>query len=122
MKTNKFAIVLFVLLLGFNVYGQTNSADKPAKVTFIELGSVRCIPCKKMQKVMASVEKKYPEQVKVIFYDVWTKKEKHYAEDYKIDLIPTQVFLDQNGKEYFRHEGYFPEEDLIKILKKGGVK
>ena len=122
MKTNKFAIVLFVLLLGFNVQGQTNSADKAAKVTFIELGSVRCIPCKKMQKVMASVEKKYPEQVKVIFYDVWTKNEKHYAEDYKIDLIPTQVFLDQNGKEYFRHEGYFPEEDLIKILKKGGVK
>jgi len=122
MRMIKFIIVLFILFVGFNVEGQINSADKSAKVTFIELGSVRCIPCKKMQKVMASVEKKYPEQVKVIFYDVWTKNEKHYAEDYKIDLIPTQVFLDQNGKEYFRHEGYFPEEDLIKILKKGGVK
>ncbi len=122
MRTIKIIIILFVLFIGFNVEGQINSADKSIKVTFIELGSVRCIPCKKMQKVMASVEKKYPEQVKVIFYDVWTKKEKHYAEDYKIDLIPTQVFLDQNGKEYFRHEGYFPEEDLMKILKKGGVK
>jgi thioredoxin 1 len=28
------------------------------KVTFIELGSVKCIPCKEMQPVMHSIEKK----------------------------------------------------------------
>ena len=42
------------------------------KVTFIELGSVRCIPCKKMQPVIKSIEEKYSKQVNVIFYDVWT--------------------------------------------------
>jgi len=124
MKKFKYTLIIAAILVGFNLTGQTNikTIKKQAKVTFIELGSVRCIPCKKMQKVMASVEKKYPEQVKVIFYDVWTKEQKHFAEDYNIDLIPTQVFLDSKGKEYFRHEGYFPEEDLLKILKKGGVK
>jgi len=120
----KFMFIAVILFAGFNMMGQTDAkpAKKGVKVTFIELGSVRCIPCKKMQKVMASVEKKYPKQVEVIFYDVWTKEQKHFADDYDIDLIPTQVFLDSNGKEYFRHEGYFPEEDLLKILKKGGVK
>ena len=124
MKKFKYTLIIAAILVGFNLTGQTNikTIKKQAKVTFIELGSVRCIPCKKMQKVMASVEKKYPKQVKVIFYDVWTKEQKHFAEDYNIDLIPTQVFLDSKGKEYFRHEGYFPEEDLLKILKKGGVK
>ncbi len=88
------------------------------KVTFIELGSVKCIPCQKMQTVMKSVETKYGEQVQVIFYDVWTPEGKPYADKYKIKAIPTQVFLDQNGMEYFRHEGYFPEEELVKVLNK----
>lgn len=92
------------------------------KVTFIELGSVRCIPCQQMQPIMKSVEKKYGDQVKVIFYDVWTPDGKTYAEKYAITVIPTQVFLDENGKEFFRHQGFFPEEELVAVLKTKGVK
>jgi len=92
------------------------------KVTFIELGSVKCVPCKMMQPVMEDIEKEYKDQVKVIFYDVWTAEGKPYAQKYKIRVIPTQVFLDAQGNEYFRHEGFFPKEDLIKILKQKGIK
>lgn len=92
------------------------------KVTFVELGSVRCIPCKKMQPVMKAIEKEYGDQVKVVFHDVWTSEGKPYARKYKIKLIPTQVFLDKDGKEYFRHLGYFPKEEVVKVLKQGGVK
>ncbi|MGC8866000.1 MAG: thioredoxin family protein [Bacteroidales bacterium] len=92
------------------------------KVTFIELGSVRCIPCQKMQPILKSVDKKFGDQVKVVFYDVWTEVGKQYAKKYHINLIPTQVFLDESVKEYFRHEGYFPEDKLIEVLKKKGVK
>jgi thioredoxin 1 len=125
MKLKSIIIVGFILL--FAVTSCQNKTKPVAKVekplvTFIELGSVRCIPCQKMQSVMKSVETKFGPQVKVVFYDVWTEAGKPYAKTYKINLIPTQVFLDKNGKEYFRHEGYFPEEDLIKILNKQGVK
>lgn len=92
------------------------------KVTFIELGSVRCIPCQKMQSVMKSVEEKYGKQVKVVFHDVWTPEGKPFATRYGIEAIPTQVFLDENGKEFSRHTGYFPEEELVKVLKQKGVK
>jgi thioredoxin 1 len=87
------------------------------KVTFIELGSVRCIPCQKMQPVMKSIEEKYGNEVKVVFYDVWTKEGKPYADKYKVNAIPTQIFLDSKGKEFFRHEGFFAEEELVKVLK-----
>ena len=100
---------------------QKSTATK-YKVTFIELGSVRCIPCQKMQPIMKSVEEKYAGQVKVVFYDVWTPEGKPYARKYGIRAIPTQVFLDKDGKEYFRHEGYFPEEELVEVLKKQDVK
>ena len=96
--------------------------EKPKyKVTFVELGSVNCIPCKKMQEVMKSIEKKYSSQVKVVFHDVWTDAGKPFGKQYGITAIPTQVFLDAAGKEFFRHEGFFPEEELVKILNQKGV-
>lgn len=100
---------------------QTQVKSDKYKVTFIELGSVRCIPCQKMQIVMKSIESKYASSVKVEFHDVWTPEGKPFGDKYGIEAIPTQVFLDENGKEFFRHEGYFPEEDLVKVLKSKGV-
>jgi thioredoxin 1 len=96
--------------------------EKNFKVTFIELGSVRCIPCQQMQAVMKSIEAKYSKDVEVEFYDVWTDAGKPYGIKYGIELIPTQVFLDETGKEYFRHVGFFPEEELVKVLEQKGVK
>ena len=108
-------LALLLPLIALTVNACAKKQTKP-KVTFIELGSVKCIPCQKMQKVIKKVEAKYPNQVKTIFYDVWTKEGEKYADIYHIDPIPTQVFLDENGKEYYRHEGYFPFEELEKIL------
>jgi thioredoxin 1 len=92
------------------------------KVTFIELGSVRCIPCQMMQPVMKSIKEKYGDQVNVVFYDVWTPEGRPFAQKYGLQVIPTQVFLDENGKEFFRHEGYFPEEELVKVLSEKGFR
>ena len=75
-----------------------------------------------MQPIMDEVRVKYPDQVKVVFHDVWTTKGRPYSQFFKIKVIPTQVFLDRNGKEYFRHEGFLPAEELYKVLAKGGVK
>ncbi len=112
--------LVVIILYSINVSGQAKEV-KP-KVTFVELGSVNCIPCKQMQPVMKAIEAKYGEQVKVIFYDVWTKEQKPYAQKYGIKLIPTQVFLDESGKEFHRHEGFYPEEEIHKILKSKGLK
>ena len=91
------------------------------KVTFVELGSVNCIPCRMMQPIMKEIEKEYKDQVKVVFHDVWTNEGRPYGVKYRIRVIPTQVFLDKDGKEYFRHEGFFPKDELVKVLKKKGV-
>jgi thioredoxin 1 len=107
-------------LLGGVAFAQNNAAN--IKVTFIELGSVNCIPCKMMQPVMKQIEQKYGSQVKVVFYDVWTEKGQPYGQKFGIRVIPTQVYIDSNGKEFFRHEGFHPFEEVEKVLKKGGVR
>ena len=91
-------------------------------VTFIELGSIRCIPCKMMQPIVDEIKKEYAGQVNVIFHDVWTEDGQPYAKQYKITVIPTQIFLDKEGNEYFRHTGFFPKDEIIKVLKQKGVK
>lgn len=98
-----------------------NKGTESFKVTFIELGSVKCIPCQQMQPVMKSIEEKYGKDVKVVFHDVWTEAGAPYAKQYGIEAIPTQVFLDENGQEYFRHVGFFPEDELVKVLKQKGI-
>ncbi len=95
-------------------------SKKNYKVTFIEIGSVKCIPCKRMQPIMKQIEDEYPD-VKIIFYDVWKPEGRPYAQKYRIRVIPTQVFLNESGKEYFRHEGFYPKSEVEKILAKGGV-
>jgi thioredoxin 1 len=136
---NIFFVLFFIIVLIASACGQKSvKSDNPRnmdqismgtkdlevkyKVTFIELGSVRCIPCQQMQVVMKSIVTKYGKEVKVDFHDVWTEAGKPFGEKYGIDAIPTQIFLDEAGKEYYRHVGYFPEEELVKILKMKGVK
>ncbi len=123
----KFTLLLaFILMLAVTVIAQDNKSKvtkevKP-KITFVELGSVNCIPCKKMQPVMKAIEEKYGSQIKVIFYDVWQEDQRKYAEEYNVQLIPTQVFLDENGKEIARHQGFYAEEDIHKFLQSKGLK
>jgi len=131
-KMNRAIVLLFLTCSLLPGCGQANSGsaqvEKPAAetenylVTFVELGSVRCIPCKMMQPIMKDIEKDYSGQVKVVFHDVWTPEGEPFATSFKIRVIPTQVFLDKDGKEYFRHEGFFPKEELVKVLKQKGVK
>src|SRR4030066_2124991 len=119
MKKLRKSLALFVTLAAIifstgcsdqtTTQGNKTSAvsEKTAyKVTFIELGSVRCIPCQQMQPIMKSIREKYPTQVNVVFHDVWTEAGAPYAQKYGIQAIPTQVFLDKEGKEYFRHVGF----------------
>jgi thioredoxin 1 len=135
MKTKWYTILITLLMLSFlNLYGieESNQKKSPESkdaevsnnilVTLVEIGSVKCIPCKKMAPILEEIKKEYKDQVKVVFHDVWTKEGKPYAKTYKIKLIPTQIFLDKEGKEYFRHIGFFPKAKIIEKLKQKGVK
>ncbi len=88
-------------------------------VTFIELGADRCIPCKAMQPIMKEIAEAYADKIQVVFYDVW--KDPEPGRKYKIQLIPTQVFIDRKGNEIFRHVGLFPKDEILKMLKDKGL-
>jgi thioredoxin 1 len=125
MRIRHVALLVALFIAVQSAFPQKKSpviVDKKSPITFVELGSVNCIPCRQMQPVMKAIEKKYGDQVKVVFYDVWKPEQRKYAEQYGIKLIPTQVFLGADGKEFFRHEGFYPEAEIDKLLQKQGLK
>jgi thioredoxin 1 len=101
--------------------GATSSsgAEGAPKVTFIELGADKCVPCKEMQPVMRAIEQTFGDQVEVVFYDVWDDPTP--ANEYGVQMIPTQVFLDENGEEFHRHTGFYPQANIEALLVEQGL-
>ena len=88
------------------------SQGKPALYDF---GRGLCIPCKEMEKVLSDIKGEYGDQVEVRL--VMLEKNEDLFKQYKIMLVPTQVFLDAEGKEVDRHMGAWSKDEVIKKLK-----
>ena len=88
------------------------------KPVLLELGSHSCIPCKKMMPILNELSTQQSEFT-VSFVDVWQAEGK--SEQYGIKSIPTQLFFDKDGKELFRHVGFYPKEDILAKWKELGV-
>jgi thioredoxin 1 len=126
MKRLATVLILTLLLAGTLQAGENTTNRKIQrtnfKATFIELGSVNCVPCRMMQPVMKQVESDYRGVVRVVFYDVWTPEHRSKASEYGIRAIPTQIFLDQDGKEFYRHLGFLSAEEIGALLANRGIK
>jgi thioredoxin 1 len=98
-----------------STYDYTNNGHS-YQVTFLEFGSSGCSACKRMEKVMEDIRLQYPEKVNVVFYNITSPKNRKLMKYYGISVIPTQVLLDSEGEEFFRHTGYIPTQELIKKM------
>jgi thioredoxin 1 len=85
----------------------------------VDLGAGKCIPCKMMAPVLEELKKEYAGQMNVEFIDVWENPDA--GKPYGIEVIPTQIFYDAEGKELFRHVGFFAKEDILAKWKELGV-
>lgn len=85
--------------------------------TFLEFGAIGCAPCKKMEKEMETIRRDFEGKVNVRFINLSKKWNKDWADYFEIQTIPTQVILDSQGKEIYRHVGYIPADELKKVFK-----
>ena len=93
----------------------------PAKLPkLIDLGATKCIPCKMMAPILEELARDYKGHLEVQFIDVWENQGE--GQKYGIRAIPTQIFYDAKGKEFFRHEGFFAKEDILAKFKEQGIK
>jgi thioredoxin 1 len=85
----------------------------------VDLGAGKCIPCKMMKPILDDLKATCAETFKTEFIDVWENRDA--GKQYGINIIPTQIFFGADGKELFRHEGFFSKEDILGKWKEFGV-
>lgn len=99
------------------VVKQSLSSGKP---TIIDLGARTCIPCKKMAPILESLSGEYRGKASVLFIDV--HEDQAAAQKFRVQMIPTQIFFNAQGKEVKRHIGFMDKADIVKELKATGLR
>jgi thioredoxin 1 len=86
----------------------------------IDLGSKNCIPCRKMAPILDSLRAEYAGRAEIVFID--TREDRGASAQYRITLIPTQIFFDTLGAEVFRHVGFYPADSITARLEALGAR
>ena len=117
-----YALALFLVFCacGSSLANDQNKYIVPGKVTLIDLGSHKCLPCRMMAPILNQLKREYEDKAAIVFLDVWQDQEA--AKAFGIRVIPTQVFFDEKGEEVLRHEGFMDKQTIKDQLAKMGVK
>jgi len=96
--------------------GPTVAAKLPK---LLDLGADKCIPCKMMAPILEELKREYAGSLEVEFIDVW--KNPDAGQRYGIQMIPTQIFYDAEGRERARHVGFIGKDDILAKFRELGV-
>lgn len=85
----------------------------------LQFGKSWCPRCKSTKPILDNVARSYAGKALVVPVDVEVNKD--LVRDFRIRLIPTQIFLMPDRTEFFRHEGILQEQQISEILGKMGA-
>ena len=88
------------------------------KPTLIQFGKTECVWCEHMAPYFKEIKAEYP---KTPIYYVNTDLDVAGMIKYNVIVLPLSVFLDENGKEIGRVEGYLMPDRIMELLESYGV-
>ena len=98
---------------------KVNVVDIPkGKRLMVQFGKTECIWCEHMAPYLKEIKANYP---KVPIYYINTDKDVLGGINANVQVLPTSIFWDENGKEIGRFEGYLLPEQIMELLEKYGV-
>ena len=94
-----------------NPLDKVRASGKPTLAIF---SASSCCGPDKMIPIRDALLKKYDTKINIVYIE--PRKEQILATRYGIRAIPTQVFYDNSGKEFYRHSGFYSEKDITDKL------
>lgn len=85
----------------------------------LQFGKSWCPRCKSTKPILDSVARAYSGKALIVPVDVEVNKD--LVRDFSIRLIPTQIFLQPDQTQFFRHEGILQEHQIRDVLGQMGV-
>lgn len=100
---------------------ETNAVDLEALTAYglpliIDFGANSCIPCKEMAPVLKTLNAEMQGKAIIKFVDVW--KNTDAANDFPVQVIPTQVLITADGAPYAPSEDVTSQIELIQYTYK----
>lgn len=103
--------------------GQPVAADdavqralRAGKSTVAEFGANSCAQCREMKPILEGLQREFGQHIAVVNVDLIKQREVNYIQRYGIQLMPTQVFFDAQGREIGRHLGKITGEEILARL------
>ena len=95
----------------------TSSEKLPKMVDF---WSPTCPPCRAMMPFLEELHVEYAHAFELEKVDVSQAENQQRSRENQIQYIPTQIFYDENGKQLFRHTGFFSKQQILDKWKELG--
>ena len=93
---------------------EVQRALRLGKPAVVEFGGNACASCREMQSVLEALQREHGERISVLNIDIL--KTRGYIARYKIQLMPTQVFFDAQGREIGRNMGKVSASEILARL------
>jgi len=102
-----------------NTGEELNKALLGGKPVLVDFGSNKCIPCRQLRPILKEVAQELSGKAHVLIIDIFQYQ--GLARQHRINLIPTLVFFDAQGKETFRRSGVWDKASIARKLKEAGT-
>lgn len=135
MRKTTMLVAMGALVFAGNAFPLASGVEKPAILPLspdllkaaigggtwliVEFGGEHCIPCMHMQPVLQDLQVALGKKARV--HNFWIQQHPDVARAHRIMVMPTQIVFNPDGKEVFRHMGYFPPEEFHATLQKLGL-
>jgi thioredoxin 1 len=100
-----------------SVQGIPNPKSLPMLLDF---GRGVCIPCKMMKPILEEIAREYDGKLLVKILEI--DQHRDLMKQFRVHLIPTQIFINPKGEIVHRHEGFMDKASVVNILNQMGVK
>ena len=84
------------------------------KPTVVEFGANACASCREMRPILDALQRDHGERISVLNVDVL--KMRRYITRYRIQLMPTQIYFDAQGREIGRTMGKVSAGEILARL------
>ena len=93
---------------------EVQQALRLGKPAVVEFGANACASCREMKPILEALQREHGERISVLNIDIL--KARGYISRYKIQLMPTQVFFDAQGREIGRNMGKVSAGEILARL------
>ncbi|HCB11613.1 MAG TPA: hypothetical protein DEO94_05710 [Cyanobacteria bacterium UBA11991] len=109
--------ILAFMALSFNK--NSSAIADTNKPQIIKFSSSMCLECKEVEKIFNEIMPKYKDKISYTTIVVDSRKDmdNKLIKKYNVQLVPTVVMLDSNGKQIKRIEGAISKDEYEEYIK-----